>query len=271
MTVLLDDSCVYTIATPERLLEASRSEMPLHESKRWVTGAALLKKARGNGRDLPIVFADARDCSTLIGWSVVRSISVTVTGTHYTIGPLWSVPPSRPQDLQLLNSEYYIAEGHRRPYVLCKTPAFLFRQAKHPRAWSQTAAIKKEVREGKRRMAVHMRLERSSALVAALKKERMEHCNGRLLCEVCGFDFLESYGPIGAGFTEAHHKTSLAESPEDGRKTSLRDLAIVCANCHRMLHRSPEYPSLESLRNRVRHARGKTQQCAPGYTKKRRA
>jgi 5-methylcytosine-specific restriction protein A len=49
----------------------------------------------------------------------------------------------------------------------------------------------------------------------------------------------------------------LAESPEEGLITCLRDLAIVCSNCHRMLHRSPDYPSIESLRNRVRHARGK--------------
>jgi len=109
-----------------------------------------------------------------------------------------------------------------------------------------------------------MRRERSPALVAALKKDRMERHNGRLPCEVCGFDFLKSYGPVGAGFAEAHHKTSLAESPAAGRTTSLDDLAVVCSNCHRMLDRCPEYPSIESLRNRMRHARKKAQQGGPG-------
>ena len=261
MTVLLDEVCVYTIATPERILEASQSETPLHESKRWVRAATLLHDARGIGRELPIVFADARDCSTLIGWSVIRSINVTARGTHYAIGPLWRVPPSIPQDLQRLSSEDYIAEGHIRPYVLCKTPPFLLKEAMKPRAWSLTAAVKEEAREGERRIAAHMRLERSPTLVAALKKDRMERHNGRLPCEVCGFDFLESYGPLGAGFAEAHHKTFLADSPEEGRITSIDELAVVCSNCHRMLHRGgPEYPSVESLRSRVRHARKKAQQ-----------
>ncbi|HET8940704.1 MAG TPA: HNH endonuclease [Rudaea sp.] len=263
MNVRLHEACVYTIATPEHLLEASQSETLLHESKRWVTAATLLADAQGHVRELPIVFADSRDCSILIGWSVVRSINVTVRGTHYAIGPLWHVPRSTPQDLQLLSSEEYIAEGHIRPYVLCKTPAFLLRQAKKPRAWSLTASVKKEAREGERRLAAHTRLERSSALVAALKKDRMARHNGRLPCEVCGFDFLENYGPIGAGFAEAHHKISLAESPEGGRIASLADLAVVCSNCHRMLHRHPEYPNIESLRNRVRHARKKAQPTVP--------
>ena len=217
----------------------------------------LLKEARNNGLGLPIVFADARYCTDLIGWSVVRTINVTATGTNYTIGSLCGIPPSRPQDLQRLDSEDHIAEGYIRPYALCKTPAFLFRQAKKPRAWPQLAKIKQEAREGEHRLAAHMRRERSPMLVAALKKERMERHNGRLPCEVCGFDFLENYGPVGAGFAESHHKTALAVSPKEGRITTLRDLAIVCSNCHSMLHRSPEFPNIESLRNRVRHARGK--------------
>jgi predicted HNH restriction endonuclease len=91
----------------------------------------------------------------------------------------------------------------------------------------------------------------------------MERHNGRLPCEVCGFEFLKNYGPVGAGFAEAHHKTSLAESPAAGRITSLDDLAVACSNCHRMLDRSPEYPSIESLRNHIRRARKKAQQDAP--------
>lgn len=253
--MLLDESCVYTIATWERLVEASKDHTPLLESKRWITAKTLLRNARGSGRELPIIFADARDCSALMGWSVVQSISISASGTRYTIGPLWGVPPSTPQDLQLASSDAHIAPGHIRPYVLCKTPAFLLQEARQPRVWSPTAAARAQAREGKRRMTAHMRLERKTALVAALKKERMDRHDGRLPCEVCGFDFLECYGPVGAGFAEAHHKTSLAESPDDGRITTLDDLAIVCSNCHSMLHRAPEFPSIESIRKRVRRAK----------------
>ncbi|EOW9267990.1 HNH endonuclease [Vibrio cholerae] len=39
---------------------------------------------------------------------------------------------------------------------------------------------------------------------------------------------------------EAHHIIPLSElCSVDGSKTRLEDLAIVCSNCHRMLHRAP--------------------------------
>jgi 5-methylcytosine-specific restriction protein A len=57
---------------------------------------------------------------------------------------------------------------------------------------------------------------------------------GRLECEVCGFDFFETYGERGNGFAECHHKLALSHGT---RSTYLRDLAVVCANCHRMFHR----------------------------------
>jgi 5-methylcytosine-specific restriction enzyme A len=34
---------------------------------------------------------------------------------------------------------------------------------------------------------------------------------------------------------EAHHLVPLASAVE--RKTQLRDMALVCANCHRIIHR----------------------------------
>jgi predicted HNH restriction endonuclease len=62
--------------------------------------------------------------------------------------------------------------------------------------------------------------------------------DGRLRCEVpnCGFDFEATYGQIGKGFIEVHHVRPLSEV--DGPTvTRLEDLAIVCANCHAMIHR----------------------------------
>ncbi len=259
MAVKLDDSCVYTIATVERLLEASKFQMPLHESKRWVGAAANLEKAQKAGRELPIVFADSRDCSKLIAWSILRSVVITPKETHYSIGPLWAVQRSRPQDLLLLNSNKRIAEGFIRPYALCRTPDFLHDESRKPRRWPQDSVAMREVREGERRLAEHMRIERNRGIVNALKKQRMQQHNGRLPCEVCGFDFLEAYGPIGAGFAEAHHKKSLAGSSSGGRITSLSDFVVVCANCHRMLHRTPDLPSVDVLRARIRNSAKKAQ------------
>ncbi|MEU6601149.1 HNH endonuclease [Streptomyces flaveolus] len=57
-----------------------------------------------------------------------------------------------------------------------------------------------------------------------------------LRCEVCEFDFARTYGALGNGYIEVHHVTPLHVSGT--RETKLDDLACLCANCHRMCHRS---------------------------------
>ncbi|MDX3182519.1 HNH endonuclease [[Kitasatospora] papulosa] len=58
----------------------------------------------------------------------------------------------------------------------------------------------------------------------------------RIQCEVCRFHFMDAYGPIGQNYIEVHHIQPLHISGP--RETRLDDLALVCANCHRMCHRS---------------------------------
>jgi 5-methylcytosine-specific restriction protein A len=70
---------------------------------------------------------------------------------------------------------------------------------------------------------------------------------GRLACEVCSFDFKQHYGDLGEGFIECHHTQPLSFSTA-GEKTRLTDLALVCANCHRMLHRGSKWLSITELR-----------------------
>ncbi|MFG3721098.1 HNH endonuclease [Streptomyces massasporeus] len=68
-------------------------------------------------------------------------------------------------------------------------------------------------------------------------KIKQARLNGRpLRCEVCTFDFAHTYGDLGDGYIEVHHVTPLHASGT--RETTLADLACLCANCHRMCHRS---------------------------------
>jgi len=69
----------------------------------------------------------------------------------------------------------------------------------------------------------------------------------RLPCEVCGFSFVGGYGAVGSGFAEVHHVNPLhlAESPG---QTRLSDLAVLCANCHRMAHRGAQARSVAEVR-----------------------
>lgn len=96
-----------------------------------------------------------------------------------------------------------------------------------------------------RRLVVHRKRERE------LRERKIGDAllkSGRLVCEVtgCGFDFARVYGEIGAGYAQVHHLLPLAEYGE-ARETHLSDLAIVCANCHSMIHRGGESRSLSSL------------------------
>lgn len=57
-----------------------------------------------------------------------------------------------------------------------------------------------------------------------------------LACMACGFDFAKTYGSLGVGFAEVHHVIPLADA--GSRKTDpATDLSVLCANCHRMVHR----------------------------------
>ncbi|MBQ2616675.1 MAG: HNH endonuclease [Synergistaceae bacterium] len=61
----------------------------------------------------------------------------------------------------------------------------------------------------------------------------------QLKCEVCGFDFEKAYGKLGAGYIEVHHKKPVSEGV---RMTDLNnDLAMLCSNCHRMIHRGRDH------------------------------
>jgi hypothetical protein len=92
--------------------------------------------------------------------------------------------------------------------------------------------------EGRRRLFLHFRIERSRQLVLRKKASVLKR-TGHLACECCGFDFADAYGPRGKGLCECHHVQPLHTLLQE-TVSSLEDLAIVCANCHRMLHHIPD-------------------------------
>lgn len=104
-----------------------------------------------------------------------------------------------------------------------------------------------EFPEGRILTRIHVSRERNPKAVRR-KKERVLSETGQLACEACGFDFRATYGSLGDGFAECHHTRPISEL-EEGQRTKLSELAIVCANCHRMLHRSRPLMSVEELRD----------------------
>jgi len=100
--------------------------------------------------------------------------------------------------------------------------------------------------EGKIVTRIHRARERDQGIVKR-KKTSCRRKHGRLFCEACAFDFHETYGERGDGFIECHHLNPLALSNGDSR-TRLDDLALLCANCHRMVHAKTPWLSLDELK-----------------------
>lgn len=71
-----------------------------------------------------------------------------------------------------------------------------------------------------------------------------------LSCNVCGFNFEETYGERGKDYIEVHHVNPI--SSFEGKVQNIdpkTDLTTVCSNCHRMIHRKiADILSIESLR-----------------------
>lgn len=105
-----------------------------------------------------------------------------------------------------------------------------------------------EAQEGRAVLRVHLRRERSRKLINDFKASLTSFA-----CEACGEDMEAIYGELGTGYIEAHHKVPVALI-EEGETTKLSDLAALCANCHRMIHRNG-LMSVEALATHLRARR----------------
>ncbi|MGR4850153.1 HNH endonuclease [Streptomyces sp. LARHCF252] len=89
----------------------------------------------------------------------------------------------------------------------------------------------------------------------SMKIEQVRRRGSPLRCEVCDFDFAQIYGSLGEGYIEVHHVTPLHIS--GAQETRLDDLACLCANCHRMCHRSrpgESWRTPAALREQIRES-----------------
>jgi 5-methylcytosine-specific restriction protein A len=84
-----------------------------------------------------------------------------------------------------------------------------------------------------RKYVCHRKIERNRTAARQAKKFHGTRC------QACKLDFTECYGQIGKGFIEAHHLRPIA-TLEEGvpvKYDVAADFAVLCSNCHRMIHR----------------------------------
>lgn len=106
------------------------------------------------------------------------------------------------------------------------------------------ATIQREALEGQTYIKEGTFRKRNAALIQAKK------ANSDYRCEVCGFSFEKAYGLIGRDFIIAHHIEPLSKRSRPSR-TKLEDIALLCANCHEMVHTRNPPLSPAQLRKKI--------------------
>lgn len=96
---------------------------------------------------------------------------------------------------------------------------------------AEESEVDEEFVEGRLVTEAHKRRERNPNLRGKFLSARKK--KGELTCEIC--ERKAHPGIWGDAIFEVHHLVPLSVG-EEGR-TKLSDLALLCANCHRMLHR----------------------------------
>ena len=83
----------------------------------------------------------------------------------------------------------------------------------------------------------------------ALRNAAFRRANG--ICAACGVDYSTVLGGLGLKVLQVHHCMQLS-ALEVPRVTRLEDLAVLCANCHALVHATPERAMpVEELRERL--------------------
>lgn len=90
------------------------------------------------------------------------------------------------------------------------------------------------VEEGRALVRSNRRYERRRGPRRKLIADRRK--NGALQCEICAGQPRNPKSALAESMFEAHHNLAIAAGVV--RLTRLQDLALLCANCHRMLHRA---------------------------------
>ena len=100
----------------------------------------------------------------------------------------------------------------------------------------------------------HRRIERSSKHSKEVKKRQGTRCKG------CETELSERYGSVADQLIDAHHLVPLANLA-DGDVVGLdpcKDFAVLCPNCHRVIHRMDDPSDIDALRSIIRAWKAQT-------------
>ena len=199
--------------------------------KTWTTRT---DAAQRDGREGPnlIVYRTNSDNSRdhhAIPWSVVRDFLVDDTITHSEVNG------SRRWNLTLKNGKLHVTHRPGKKEVSEYYGIPLLIEGKGAPVARQVPLVFDDnfsVLEGTAREATVMARSRNRKL----RDLALKRSNG--ICEACDTDFSVLLGGEGVHVLQVHHRRQLARQ-EIPRPTSPDDLAVVCANCHAIIHADP--------------------------------
>jgi len=111
---------------------------------------------------------------------------------------------------------------------------------------SYSGELESTKKEGKRKQRYSTYYERNP-----FNRRKAIEVHG-LDCMVCGFNFAHKYGSTGEGFIHVHHLKPVSELDKEVFIDPQIDLAVVCANCHALIHRDKDNTlSLEELKSMI--------------------
>lgn len=101
--------------------------------------------------------------------------------------------------------------------------------------------------------------ERNTKAIDLCKKHYMKN-EGKLVCQICGFDFGAFYGEEYENMSHVHHTIPLSAIRENYVVDPVNDLLPICPNCHMVLHRFNKNLqreiTVEELKERIRRRGG---------------
>jgi broad specificity phosphatase PhoE len=243
-TAALFEEAVFTAMDPS-LFATGTSGAIDRPRTRWSRALRSLEASRKANTRMPILIGDAtHSVVTLVAWGLVVDIDIDDERTRVEYEALTPLVGHSATELRKLSDGEPISEDYQRAYVPCVTPDFL--HDVHDAPFAEDVRDVASV-EGRRRLITHFRIERQRSIVDAAKAA-WARADPWLRCEVCGFSAEATYG---TAYVEAHHRTPLGDLDGRTTTTTIADLACVCANCHRALHREPNL-LLDELAARVR-------------------
>lgn len=212
----------------ERLTTAQlRQVLPIHVRQavdRLLAGEDASNFSESRDYDVVVSQGERLAPKKVFGLAIEEALGFDAFPSHFSAG--WGQPC-----FETIQAAGFAIVGKSEPRRVLVTA-----QAAHPPEQEEQSWA-----EGSPQFAEHLRIERKrSRQASAAKRAQVRLQNGgRLACEnpACTMDWYAAFPlPQAEAVFEIHHKLLVSEMDADHR-TSLNDLACLCASCHRAEHR----------------------------------